>query len=128
MLCQEKAEKLSIRTARLPIGTYLEDLPTRKVLTVNQVCLPSCMSSKSYTHIYRKVFAILVQYIALNDWSKAFEAVIPRRKYQQGKSSKRSKQSMAEADDEVEERTIDENKVDGYDEGGLVSEEALMNT
>lgn len=37
MLCQNKAEKLGIRTARLPIGTFLQDLPTRKVLTVNQV-------------------------------------------------------------------------------------------
>lgn len=37
MLCQNKAEGLGIRTARLPIGTYLADLPTRKVLTVNQV-------------------------------------------------------------------------------------------
>jgi tRNA (guanine9-N1)-methyltransferase len=37
MLCQNKAEGLSIRTARLPIGTYLANLPTRKVLTVNQV-------------------------------------------------------------------------------------------
>lgn len=37
MLCQNKAEKLGIRTARLPIGKYIENLPTRKVLTVNQV-------------------------------------------------------------------------------------------
>lgn len=36
-LCQNKAEKYGIRTARLPIGTYLANLPTRKVLTVNQV-------------------------------------------------------------------------------------------
>lgn len=37
MLCQNKAEKMGIRTARLPIGKYIENLPTRKVLTVNQV-------------------------------------------------------------------------------------------
>lgn len=36
-LCLEKAEKLGVKTARLPIGTYLSALPTRKVLTVNQV-------------------------------------------------------------------------------------------
>lgn len=36
-LCQNKAEQLGIRTARLPIGTFIENLPTRKVLTVNQV-------------------------------------------------------------------------------------------
>lgn len=37
-LCQNKAEELGIRTARLPIGTFIDNLPTRKVLTVNQVC------------------------------------------------------------------------------------------
>lgn len=37
-LCQGKAEGLGIRTARLPIGSFIENLPTRKVLTVNQVC------------------------------------------------------------------------------------------
>jgi hypothetical protein len=36
-LCQNRADKLGIRTARLPIGTYLAEMPTRKVLTVNQV-------------------------------------------------------------------------------------------
>jgi tRNA (guanine9-N1)-methyltransferase len=36
-LCQGKAEGLGIRTARLPIGSFIENLPTRKVLTVNQV-------------------------------------------------------------------------------------------
>ncbi|KAF9062229.1 guanine-1-methyltransferase-domain-containing protein [Rhodocollybia butyracea] len=33
----EKAEAQSIRHARLPIGKYLNSLPSRKVLTVNQV-------------------------------------------------------------------------------------------
>jgi tRNA (guanine9-N1)-methyltransferase len=45
MLCQNKAEGLGIRTARLPIGTYLANMPTRKVLTVNQVrlCGANCL-------------------------------------------------------------------------------------
>lgn len=45
MLCQNKADRMGIRTARLPIGTYLADLPTRKVLTVNQVGL-SCQMQR----------------------------------------------------------------------------------
>lgn len=47
-LCQSKAEGLGIRTARLPIGTFIDNLPTRKVLTVNQVC-----SSHSFALYYR---------------------------------------------------------------------------
>ena len=36
-LCEGKAKGQGIRTARLPIGVFLSELPTRKVLTVNQV-------------------------------------------------------------------------------------------
>ncbi|WWC88004.1 uncharacterized protein L201_002906 [Kwoniella dendrophila CBS 6074] len=69
-LCQNKAENLNIKTARLPIGKFIENLPTRKVLTVNQV------------------FDILLQYIAQKDWQKAFETVIPQRKYHESKKAK----------------------------------------
>ncbi|ORY28623.1 guanine-1-methyltransferase-domain-containing protein [Naematelia encephala] len=72
-ICQDKADKLGIRTARLPIGTYLQNLPTRKVLTVNQV------------------FEILVNYIATQSWKEAFEAVMPQRKFNVGKPRKYNK-------------------------------------
>ncbi|KAL0252814.1 tRNA (guanine(9)-N1)-methyltransferase [Cryptococcus tetragattii IND107] len=85
-LCQGKAEQLGIRTARLPIGTFLEMLPTRKVLTVNQV------------------FDILVKYIHLSDWAAAFEAVIPIRKYAPGRKAKRAKlEAKKDERDEEEE-------------------------
>ncbi|KIR43333.1 tRNA (guanine(9)-N1)-methyltransferase [Cryptococcus deuterogattii 99/473] len=88
-LCQGKAEQLGIRTARLPIGTFLEMLPTRKVLTVNQV------------------FDILVKYIHLGDWAAAFEAVIPIRKYAPGRKAKRAKieAKKDERDEEGDEGT-----------------------
>lgn len=57
--------KSGIRTARLPIGRYLASLPTRKVLTVNQV------------------FEILVKYVESKDWEQALYSVIPKRKFQQ---------------------------------------------
>jgi tRNA (guanine9-N1)-methyltransferase len=65
-LCLNKAVKSGIRTARLPIGRYLASLPTRKVLTVNQV------------------FDILVKWVETKDWEQALYSVIPKRKFQQG--------------------------------------------
>lgn len=40
-LCFDKAEQQGIQHAQLPIGMYMPDMPTRKVLTVNQVRSPS---------------------------------------------------------------------------------------
>ena len=64
-LCQKKAVDGGIRSARLPIGKYIEGLTTRKVLTVNQV------------------FEILVHWTENRDWEKALYSVIPQRKFQQ---------------------------------------------
>ncbi|KAJ3514246.1 hypothetical protein NLJ89_g2485 [Agrocybe chaxingu] len=65
-LCLNKAKESGIRTARLPIGLYLSSLPTRKVLTVNQV------------------FEILVKWVETKDWEQAFNSIIPKRKFQHG--------------------------------------------
>nr|GAT51567.1 predicted protein [Mycena chlorophos] len=58
----DKATQGGVRTARLPIGRYLADLKTRKVLTVNQT------------------FEILVNWVDSRDWETAFHTVIPKRK------------------------------------------------
>ncbi|OAD80066.1 hypothetical protein PHYBLDRAFT_100719, partial [Phycomyces blakesleeanus NRRL 1555(-)] len=60
-LCQEKATKEGIATARLPIGEYLQ-MASRKVLTVNHV------------------FEIMIKWLEHKDWEKAFMEVIPQRK------------------------------------------------
>lgn len=71
-LCLNKANASNVRTARLPIGTYLAELKTRKVLTVNQT------------------FEILLKWVETRDWKAAFEEVIPKRKFNdQGKASRR---------------------------------------
>ncbi|KIJ22746.1 hypothetical protein M422DRAFT_134047, partial [Sphaerobolus stellatus SS14] len=65
-LCMNKAATQSLRYARLPIGTYIKNLPSRKILTVNQV------------------FDILLQWVETRDWEKALYSVMPKRKFQQG--------------------------------------------
>ncbi|KAJ7437076.1 guanine-1-methyltransferase-domain-containing protein [Mycena galericulata] len=68
--CLNKAVASGIRTARLPIGTYLSELRTRKVLTVNQA------------------FEILVHWVETRDWEAAFHAVIPKRKFEDNSKPK----------------------------------------
>ncbi|KAF8638591.1 hypothetical protein AX17_002132 [Amanita inopinata Kibby_2008] len=65
-LCLNKANDSGIRTARLPIGRYMSSLPTRKVLTVNQV------------------FEILVKWVETRNWEEALFSVMPKRKFQAG--------------------------------------------
>jgi tRNA (guanine9-N1)-methyltransferase len=63
-LCFDKAQLTGIRAAQLPIGRYLSNLPTRKVLTVNQV------------------FEILVKWVETRNWEEALYSVMPKRKLQ----------------------------------------------
>ncbi|KIY73927.1 hypothetical protein CYLTODRAFT_341124 [Cylindrobasidium torrendii FP15055 ss-10] len=85
-LCLDKANESGIRTGRLPIGRYLANLPTRKVLTVNQV------------------FDILVRWVEHVDWHEAMLAVMPQRKYHQGNGSKdATKGPQTEMEGELEE-------------------------
>ncbi|KAF8505730.1 guanine-1-methyltransferase-domain-containing protein [Russula emetica] len=65
-LCLDKARESGVRAAQLPIGRFLSHLPTRKVLTVNQV------------------FEILVRWVETRDWELSLYAVIPKRKFQDG--------------------------------------------
>lgn len=60
-ICHKKATEQGIRTARLPIDSFM-DLKARKVLTINQV------------------YEILLAFSVEKDWAKAFDAIIPKRK------------------------------------------------
>ncbi|KAF8914301.1 guanine-1-methyltransferase-domain-containing protein [Gymnopilus junonius] len=96
-LCLNKAKESGVRTARLPIGRYLASLPTRKVLTVNQV------------------FEILVKWVETKDWEESLYAVIPKRKFQPGKKGNHDTnidatavEDDAEADETAQQDAEDE--------------------
>lgn len=60
-LCYRRARERGVRTARLPIGEYMA-IRTRQVLATNHVV------------------DIMLKWLEYEDWGKAFEAVIPKRK------------------------------------------------
>jgi len=84
-LCLNKAKESGVRTARLPIGRYLASLPTRKVLTVNQV------------------FEILLKWVETKDWEEALYAVIPKRKFQSGGKSDESRAGVEDGKGDIPE-------------------------
>ncbi|KUI56315.1 tRNA (guanine(9)-N1)-methyltransferase [Cytospora mali] len=61
LLCQRRAEGKNIRTAKLPIGDYMQ-MASRQVLATNHVV------------------EIMSKWLETGDWGKAFMEVIPKRK------------------------------------------------
>ena len=55
-----------------------------------------------------------MQYVALQSWADAFEAVIPRRKFQSGKKARRGKSGAGD-----EESKIGEEEGEGMEEDDL---------
>lgn len=103
-LCLKKSQDTNIRSARLPIGTYLSELKTRKVLTVNQT------------------FEILLKWTETRDWEQALYSVVPKRKFHEkaGASDEKGEKKDGEADKvvvEAEEGGEEEDDRDKADEG-----------
>lgn len=85
-LCQKRAVDKGIRTAKLPIGEYLQ-MASRKVLATNHVV------------------EIMSKWLEHGDWSKAFAEVIPKRKGGQLKAGEGD--DADDADDADEEKVAD---------------------
>lgn len=93
-LTHERATKLGISTARLPIGEYLK-VEGRKVLTVNQV------------------FDILLQFLEHGDWLVALHNVIPQRKNPEPQIKASAENETSKSLEEKESSEPKENKGDG---------------
>lgn len=79
-LCQRRAEERGIRTAKLPIGEYLQ-MSSRKVLATNHVV------------------EIMSKWLETGDWAQAFMAVIPKRKGGELKGGEADDREEAERDE-----------------------------
>ncbi|PSK53894.1 hypothetical protein B9Z65_7700 [Elsinoe australis] len=101
-ICYKRACEAGIKTAKLPIGEYLE-MQSRKVLATNHVV------------------EIMLKWLEYEDWGKAFLEVIPKRKGGQlrakGKGKARDDDSGSEVEaDEVEDVDPDLEEEEGEEE------------
>lgn len=91
-VCHRRATKRGIRTARLPIGQYME-LQSRKVLATNHVN------------------EIMVKWLECGDWGEAFMKAIPKRKggslREEGGKGDDESLAMPEVENEPEEPAED---------------------
>ncbi|KAI5893630.1 uncharacterized protein SCHCODRAFT_02622319 [Schizophyllum commune H4-8] len=109
-LCLNKANESGIRTARLPIGRYLAHMPTRKVLTVNQVV------------------EIMCKWVETRDWEKALLEVMPKRKFNPNGRQQKGSGKGGEKEDggEAGEEGKGKDDAEGEKDAVVVSEDAAM--
>lgn len=88
-ICYKRAMQKNVKTARLPIGEYV-DMTSRKVLATNHVN------------------EIMLKWLECGDWGEAFMKVIPKRK---GGQLKQGKETWADDDDDAVEGAADEDEI-----------------
>ncbi|KAK5699829.1 tRNA (guanine(9)-N(1))-methyltransferase [Elasticomyces elasticus] len=94
-ICYKRATRKGVRTAKLPIGEYLQ-MSSRKVLATNHVN------------------EIMMKWLESGDWADAFMKVIPKRKGGQlkGQAEQEDEQEEEEQEDEEEADDSEENRAD----------------
>lgn len=102
-VCHKRAVERGIKTAKLPIGEFLE-MKSRQVLVTNHV------------------LEIMLKWLELGDWGKAFMAVLPERKGAKLRGEGTSAEGGEGGEDEHE------NEDEEMQEGGGAAEETAAET
>ena len=101
-LCYKRAMERGIRTAKLPIGDYMQ-MDSRFVLATNHVV------------------EIMLRWLDLGDWGKAFLQVMPKRK---GGILKRTTGEIDEQSSrEIEEGDVDNGRITNGNRGSAMSDQ-----
>lgn len=103
-ICFRRATERNVKTARLPIGEFME-MTSRKVLATNHVV------------------EIMLKWLQSGDWAAAFEAVIPKRKGGKLKNRGTDGDGKTEQDHDEEGQGEEGEGEDGEGEGGEEDED-----
>ena len=101
-VCHRKATELGFKTAKLPIGQYLE-MNSRSVLATNHVS------------------QIMLKWLECGDWGEAFMQVIPKRKggvLRTGEEGSQCDDEQIEEKDDAEDDLADDGSQHSSDNGG----------
>jgi tRNA (guanine9-N1)-methyltransferase len=104
-ICHKRAVERGIKTAKLPIGEYLE-MKSRQVLVTNHV------------------LEIMLKWMEFGDWGKAFMAVMPERKGAKLKGDVEDEEAN-EAEEAAEQQRLDRENADAAEEVDEATDEPM---